>query len=231
MQQRTARSRPRAEHRIDLPSWLSVGLGRFTFDSRTVGSSAPSGSTEATAARAASGLYWGRTADVASVRIRLHLDASPGGGSLMNRSAQRARVCKVGDLCQVSPETLQRHRSDARGRALGPVALASARPRSRAPLDPPKDTPGPGELQSQCQSQSPLFMDVHVTLPTDVAVVAGADPEVEISRWQTSKAREGQPSAGSNPAATALLTRGNAGLSSALGPAFQFPSLSVSAGV
>ncbi len=36
--------------------------------------------------------------------------------------------------------------------------------------------------------------------------------------WLTSKAREGQPSAGSNPAATASLTRPNAGLAPSWAP-------------
>jgi hypothetical protein len=42
----------------------------------------------------------------------------------------------------------------------------------------------------------------------------------ERPKERASKAREGQPSAGSNPAATASLTRANAGLAPSLAPAF-----------
>jgi hypothetical protein len=42
----------------------------------------------------------------------------------------------------------------------------------------------------------------------------------ERPKERASKAREGQPSAGSNPAATANLTRPNAGLAPSCAPAF-----------
>jgi hypothetical protein len=42
----------------------------------------------------------------------------------------------------------------------------------------------------------------------------------ERPKERASKAREGQPSAGSNPAATASLTRPNAGPAASLAPAF-----------
>jgi hypothetical protein len=64
---------------------------------------------------------------------------------------------------------------------------------------------------SHLWSHSCRFRGVRSGLPSFGSGVTGTKRTCLNHQPQNSKAREGQPSAGSNPAATASLTRGNAG--------------------
>jgi hypothetical protein len=73
---------------------------------------------------------------------------------------------------------------------------------------------------SHLWSHSRRFRGVRSGLRTPRSGAAGPNRTSLIGQPQNSKAREGQPSAGSNPAATANLTRPNAGLAPSGAPAF-----------